>query len=78
MLEVSKYSAFETLRNEHRVEIRALMPDDLAGLIAAVGRTSAESLYRRFFAAKKDFSKKEVAFYLNIDFIDHVAETLNV
>jgi hypothetical protein len=78
MQEAAKYSAFETLINEHRIEIRALRPDDLAGLIAAVGRTSAQSLYRRFFGAKKNFSRKEVAFYLNIDFIDHVAETLNV
>ena len=73
MMEISKYSAFETLRSGHPVGIRALRPDDLADLIAAVGRTSAQSLYRRFFGAKKSFSKKEVAFYLNIDFIDHVA-----
>jgi RimJ/RimL family protein N-acetyltransferase len=73
MLEISKYSAFEMLRSGHPVEIRALRPDDLADLVAAIGRTSAQSLYRRFFGAKKNFSRKEVEFYLNIDFSDHVA-----
>jgi ribosomal protein S18 acetylase RimI-like enzyme len=40
---------------------------------AAVGRTSAQSLYRRFFGAKREFSEKEVAFFVNVDFINHVA-----
>lgn len=47
MLEAAAYSAFETLRDGRRVEIRALRPDDRAGLIAAVGRSSGQSLYRR-------------------------------
>ena len=45
MLEAAKYSAIELLRNGRQVEIRALKPDDQADLIAAVGRTSAQSLY---------------------------------
>ena len=49
MLKVEKYSAIETLRGGRRIEIRALRPDDRADLIAAVGRTSTQSLYRRFF-----------------------------
>jgi GNAT superfamily N-acetyltransferase len=56
-----------------RIEIRALRPDDQADLIAAVGRTSADSLYRRFFGFKRGFTDGEVAFYLNIDFVSHVA-----
>ena len=43
-------------------------------LLAAVGRTSTETPYfRRFFAAKRRFSEKEIAFFLNIDFLSHVA-----
>jgi hypothetical protein len=48
--EVAEYSAIETLQNARAVEIRPIRPDDRDRLSAAVGRTSADSLYRRFFA----------------------------
>src|SRR5215472_6938792 len=73
MLEAANYSAFETLRDGRRVEIRALRADDRADLIAAVARSSAQSLYRRFFAVKRDFAEPEIEFFLNVDFVDHVA-----
>jgi RimJ/RimL family protein N-acetyltransferase len=73
MSEAAKYSAVEVLRDKRRVEIRALRPDDRAELLAAVGRTSDQSLYRRFFAMKGSFTEPEIAFFLNIDFINHVA-----
>jgi len=73
MLEAANYSAFETLRDGRRVEVRAIRPDDRADLIAAVARSSAQSLYRRFFAVKRDFAEPEIEFFLNVDFVDHVA-----
>ena len=73
MVETAKYSAVKELRNGRRVEIRALRPDDRADLLAAVGRTGAESIFRRFFAVRRGFSEKEIAFFLNVDFINHVA-----
>jgi GNAT superfamily N-acetyltransferase len=73
MVEAAKYSAIETLRDGRTVEIRALRPDDQAGLLAAIDRSSAQSLYRRFFGAKRYFSEKEREFFLNIDFSSHVA-----
>jgi hypothetical protein len=48
-------------------------PRDRADLIAAVGRSSAQSLYRRFFAVKRDFAEPEIEFFLNVDFVNHVA-----
>jgi GNAT superfamily N-acetyltransferase len=72
-MEAARYSAIEHTRDGRKIEIRALRPDDRDGLTAAVGRTSAQSLYRRFFGAKRDFSDKEVAFFVNVDFISHVA-----
>jgi GNAT superfamily N-acetyltransferase len=36
-------------------------------------RTSAQSLYRRFFGARRDFSEKEIEFFVNVDFVNHVA-----
>lgn len=71
--EAAHYSAFETLRDGRRIEIRALRPDDRAALIAAVARSSAQSLYRRFFEIKRHFTEPEIEFFLNVDFVDHVA-----
>jgi RimJ/RimL family protein N-acetyltransferase len=73
LAEPSHYSAIETLRNGLRIEIRALRPQDRGDLIAAVNRTSSESLYRRFFAVRRHFTETEESFYLNIDFVGHVA-----
>jgi RimJ/RimL family protein N-acetyltransferase len=67
------YSALERLGDGRPVKIRALRPDDRAEMLAAIGRTSPQSLQRRFFAPKKGFSEQELAFFLNIDFENHVA-----
>jgi len=72
-MRAASYSAAETLRDGRRVEIRALARSDQADVMAAVGRSSAASLYRRFFAVRRDFSDKEIEFFLNADFTDHVA-----
>lgn len=73
MLDASKYSAIDRLRDGRSVEIRALRPDDQADLLAAIDRSSPQSLYRRFFGPKRYFSEKEVGYFLNVDFRDHVA-----
>ena len=73
MLEAANYSAFETLRDGRRVEIRALRPNDRADLIAAIGRSSTQSLYRRFFAVKRSFTEPEIDYFLSVDFVNHVA-----
>jgi RimJ/RimL family protein N-acetyltransferase len=67
------YSAREQLRDGRPVHIRALKPDDEAGMLAAIDHTNAESLRRRFFVTKRNFSAGEKAFFLNIDFVSHVA-----
>jgi RimJ/RimL family protein N-acetyltransferase len=41
--------------------------------VASIGRASKETLYRRFFAPKRSFSEREIEFFLNVDFISHVA-----
>jgi RimJ/RimL family protein N-acetyltransferase len=73
MAEAAKYSAIEALRDGRCVEIRALRHDDRDELAEAVGRASPESLYRRFFAVRRSFTEQEVAFFLNVDFVNHVA-----
>jgi RimJ/RimL family protein N-acetyltransferase len=42
-------------------------------MLAAVGRMSPQALQRRFFAPKRGFSEREIDFFLNVDFIGHVA-----
>ena len=73
MAEAADYSAREHLRDGRPVKIRALRPDDRADMLAAIGRTSMQSLQRRFFVPKKGFSEREMAFFLDIDFESHVA-----
>lgn len=73
MSEVADYSATERLRDGRAVEIRALRPDDKDDMLAAISRTGTESMQRRFFAVKRGFSEKEIAFFMNIDFTNHVA-----
>jgi len=72
-VKASEYAAVEPLRDGRALEIRALRPADREGLAASVRRTSEETRYRRFFAPKRSFSEKEVEFYLNVDFVGHVA-----
>ena len=73
LLDPSHFSIIETLRNGRRVEIRAQRPQDREDLEAAIARMSDESLYRRFFGARRHFSEKEAEYFLNINFVDQVA-----
>lgn len=72
MSDAANYTAYEHLRDGSAVEIRALRPEDEADMLAALERTSPQSLQRRFFAMKRHFSDKERAFFMNIDFKNHV------
>ena len=67
------FSTIDVLRNGRRVEIRALRPTDREDMLTAVGRTSTQSLYRRFFTVRRHFSEAEASFFLNPDFLTHVA-----
>ncbi|SFI31131.1 GNAT family N-acetyltransferase [Bradyrhizobium sp. cf659] len=73
MPDAARYSAREHLRDGCPVEIRALRPEDEAGMLTAVDGTGAKSLQRRFFAVKRHFSDRERAFFMDIDFKKHVA-----
>src|SRR5215475_4001800 len=67
------YSVREHLRDGRPIEIRALRPTDEAGMLDAINHTNTESLRRRFFVTKRAFSDKEKAFFMNADFVNHVA-----
>jgi GNAT superfamily N-acetyltransferase len=73
MVMSAQYSAVETLRNGRQLTIRALQKKDRDDFVAAANRVSARSLKNRFFAVKREFSENEISFFVNVDFIKHVA-----
>lgn len=73
MADVSTYLVFERLRDGSMIRIRALRPDDREGMHAAIDRTSAQSLRRRFFIPKRSFSDRDIAYFIDVDFNSHVA-----
>jgi ribosomal protein S18 acetylase RimI-like enzyme len=72
-MNASEYTAVETLRDGRWLEIRAFKPADRAGLLDAVAKLSPQGLQRRFFAPKRAFSEKEIEYFVNVDFVSHVA-----
>ena len=72
-MDFAQYSVNERLRNGAQIEIRALVPGDRTEMLAAFDRVSAKARYRRFFAPKHSFSEREIGFFLNVDFVNHVA-----
>jgi RimJ/RimL family protein N-acetyltransferase len=58
---------------ETQILIRAIRPDDSNALLAAVRRSSKQSRFRRFFSFRNDFSEREIAFFVDVDFVKHVA-----
>ena len=73
MVDAATYSAVEMLRDGRRVEIRSLRCDDRTEFLTAVGRVGRESMYHRFFTVKRGFTEREIDYFLNIDFVNHVA-----
>src|SRR5262249_32566061 len=73
MVAPAQYTAVETLRNGRQLAIRALRTEDRDDFVAAANRVSARSLKNRFFAVKREFSENEVSFFVNVDFVKHVA-----
>jgi RimJ/RimL family protein N-acetyltransferase len=73
MPDAASYTHRVQLHDGTPIEIRALRPEDEAGMLAAIDQASAQSLQRRFFVPKRHFSDKERAFFMEIDFKSHVA-----
>lgn len=72
-MNAAEYLALETLRDGRPVRIRALKPSDRESMLAAVGRIGEASIYRRFFWPKHSFSEREIAYFMEVDFVSHVA-----
>ncbi len=72
MSDAANYSAVARMHDGRPFTIRAQKPEDVADVLAAVARTSPQSLYRRFFGPKRHFSEAEIAYFMNADFVNHV------
>jgi RimJ/RimL family protein N-acetyltransferase len=73
MSNAANHAERQQLRDGIYIEVRALKPEDEAGMLAAIARTGVQSLQRRFFVMKREFSEKERNFFMKVDFTNHVA-----
>ena len=64
---------YRTLPDGTGLILRPIEPGDKARLSVALGRLSAETIRRRFFAAKPRFSSGELRYLTEIDGDNHIA-----
>jgi len=72
-MDAASYSARDVVRDGTPVEIRALCPSDREEMQRTLGRMSMDSIVHRFFSPRAGFSDAEVARFVDVDFIGHVA-----
>jgi len=73
MIDVREYEAYETLKDERTIIIRAIRPDDKVTILKGIDLFSDDSLYKRFHGAKSGLTDQELKFYTEIDYLHHVA-----
>jgi RimJ/RimL family protein N-acetyltransferase len=73
MIDAKSYEVKETLRNGQFVTIRAIRPEDAALLREEVPEIDKHSLYLRFFETRNEFTDKELSYFTDVDFVNHVA-----
>jgi acetyl coenzyme A synthetase (ADP forming)-like protein len=66
------YCVDEILRDGGSVRVRAVRPDDRERLRDSIARLSAESLYLRYFTAKRSLTEKEIDAFTQLDFVERV------
>jgi RimJ/RimL family protein N-acetyltransferase len=78
MSDAHDFEAIETLKNGVVVKIRAVRPSDKAAIAAAFGKLDPESIYNRFFHAKRSLSDQELTAATEIDFENLVALVVTI
>jgi GNAT superfamily N-acetyltransferase len=71
--DIKNYNVTERLRDQRTVTIRAIRPDDKGLIIDGFNKVSAESLYRRFLAMKKELTAYDLKQATEVDFVNVVA-----
>jgi len=69
----ARYSVTERLKDRRSVTIRAVRPDDKGLIIEALRGLSADSIYFRLFASKKEFTDADLKEITEVDFLNVVA-----
>ena len=67
------YAAEGILRDGGSIHVRAIRPDDKQRLIDHFSRLSAQSVYFRFFRAKKRLTDEELMQFTELDFVRNAA-----
>jgi len=62
-----------TLADGTRVRFRPIRPDDKKWLVLGVAQMSPESRYRRFFSPLDHLSVEQLAYFTEVDQVNHVA-----
>ena len=78
MTSANNFEVTETLRNGLAVRIRAIRPADRVGVVEAFGKLDPESVYTRFFQAKKSLSDQELKAATEVDFENVVALVVTI
>jgi RimJ/RimL family protein N-acetyltransferase len=73
MNDIEHHEVIESLRDRRPVTIRAIRPDDKGLVVEALKQVGAESLYRRLFTAKKEFTAGDLKNITEVDFVNVVA-----
>ena len=61
------------LRDDSRIVLRPIRPDDKGAILAGFERMSPESRYRRFFAPLRRLTERDLAYLTEVDHHDHEA-----
>ncbi len=67
------YAAEAVLRDGASIHLRAIRPDDRARLADHFARMSPQSVYFRFFRAKKHLTDQELTHFTEVDFVRQAA-----
>ena len=68
-----EYHAEDRLRDGRCVWLRAIQPSDRDLLREGLHHLSRESAFYRFFSAKRELSERELDYFTQLDFVNHVA-----
>jgi RimJ/RimL family protein N-acetyltransferase len=71
--EIINYTATEGLRDQRKVKIRAVRPDDKGLVIDALQRVSPDSIYYRLFGPRRSFSDDDLKQITEVDSVNVVA-----
>ncbi len=71
--DIAGYSVTEHLKDQRPVTVRAVRPGDKGLIIETLRGLSADSIYFRLFAAKKEFTDADLKEITEVDFLNVVA-----